>query len=179
MDPKLVQQVLDVKLHNRYPVGSTSKEKSVIKRRADTYMIKGKDACHIGFKTQWSSPLVKLTVNLMTFKPQMESCTTSAGANEIKMSTWQRSFALQRRPAASLKNSTPASWVDAVEKTHSSIIHRYYWPGMEDDIHKWVSCYLYNEVEHTFRFKSNHRSVMCVLETCWHCMCKAYYNFSI
>ena len=30
----------------------------------------------------------------------------------------------------------------AVEKTHSAIIQRYYWPGMEEDIHKWVSWYL-------------------------------------
>ncbi len=26
-----------------------------------------------------------------------------------------------------------------VEKTHSAIISRYYWPGMEKDIRKWVS----------------------------------------
>lgn len=26
-----------------------------------------------------------------------------------------------------------------VEKTHSAIIARYYWPGMEDDIRKWIA----------------------------------------
>ena len=26
-----------------------------------------------------------------------------------------------------------------VEKTHHAIISRYYWPGMEADIRKWVS----------------------------------------
>ena len=25
------------------------------------------------------------------------------------------------------------------EKTHTAIISRYYWPGMENDIRKWVS----------------------------------------
>ncbi|KAF3835903.1 hypothetical protein F7725_028461 [Dissostichus mawsoni] len=42
-----------------------------------------------------------------------------------------------------------------VEKTHCAIIARYYWPGMENDIRKWVSWYLQNNVvEYTFRFKS-------------------------
>ncbi len=43
MDPKIVKEVLDVKLNNRYPEGLTSKERYVIKRRADTFRIKGKD----------------------------------------------------------------------------------------------------------------------------------------
>lgn len=38
-----------------------------------------------------------------------------------------------------------------VDKTHSAIISRYYWPGMEEDILKWVSWYLQNvRVEYTF-----------------------------
>ena len=40
-----------------------------------------------------------------------------------------------------------------VEKTHSAIIVRYYWPGMEADIRKWVSLYPQND-EYTFRLKS-------------------------
>lgn len=37
MDPKIVREGLDLKLHNRYPEGSTSKEE--LKRRADTSSI--------------------------------------------------------------------------------------------------------------------------------------------
>lgn len=50
-----------------------------------------------------------------------------------------------------------------VETTHSAIINRDYWPGMEDDIYKWVSWYLQNnEVECTFRFNSGaQRGGMC------------------
>ena len=38
-----------------------------------------------------------------------------------------------------------------------------YWPGMENDIRKWVSWYLQNSVvEYTFRFKSRgQRSLLC------------------
>lgn len=36
-----------------------------------------------------------------------------------------------------------------VEKTHNAIINCQYWPGMDIDIHKWVSWPLQNnEVEH-------------------------------
>lgn len=34
-----------------------------------------------------------------------------------------------------------------VEKTHSAIISRYYWPGMEQDIRKWVSVNLCYNIE--------------------------------
>ncbi|KAJ7995770.1 hypothetical protein DPEC_G00248030 [Dallia pectoralis] len=43
MDPKIVKEVLDFKLHNQYPEGLTSKEKYVIKRRAETFRIKDGD----------------------------------------------------------------------------------------------------------------------------------------
>lgn len=45
-----------------------------------------------------------------------------------------------------------------MEKTHSAIINHCYWPGKEDDIHKWVSWYFHNvEVEYTFRSESRAR----------------------
>lgn len=44
MDPKIMKEVLELKLHNRYPEGSTSRDRFVIRRRADTFRIKGKDA---------------------------------------------------------------------------------------------------------------------------------------
>ena len=52
MDPRIVKEILDVKVHHQYPAGSTKKDKYVVKRRADTFRIKDKDACHMDSRTQ-------------------------------------------------------------------------------------------------------------------------------
>lgn len=44
MDPKVVDELLDIKIHNKSPEISTSKERYVIKRRAENFRMKGQDA---------------------------------------------------------------------------------------------------------------------------------------
>lgn len=51
MDLKIVQDVLDLKLHNRYPEVLTSKECLMIRRRADIFRMKGKGVCSISPRT--------------------------------------------------------------------------------------------------------------------------------
>lgn len=41
MDPQIVKEILELKLHNKYPENSTSRDRFIIKRRADTFRIKG------------------------------------------------------------------------------------------------------------------------------------------
>lgn len=41
MDPRIVRELLEFKLHDRYPEGSTSRERYTIKRRAETFRING------------------------------------------------------------------------------------------------------------------------------------------
>ncbi|CAK6975270.1 uncharacterized protein LOC117534630 isoform X4 [Scomber scombrus] len=40
MDPEMARQLMDLKVHDRYPEGTTSKQRYVIKRRADNFLIK-------------------------------------------------------------------------------------------------------------------------------------------
>ncbi|KAI9526172.1 hypothetical protein NQZ68_002720 [Dissostichus eleginoides] len=47
MDPRIVKQILDLKVHNHHPEGSTKKEKYVMKRRADTFRIKDGELYYI------------------------------------------------------------------------------------------------------------------------------------
>ncbi|CAK6981611.1 hypothetical protein F7725_016525, partial [Scomber scombrus] len=81
MDPEMARQVMDVKVHDRYPEGTTSKQRYVIKRRADNFTI----------KEEANSIFVEF------------HCSGIGGHFGI-------------------------------EKTHSAIITRYYWPGIEEDI---------------------------------------------
>ncbi|KAF3855802.1 hypothetical protein F7725_016525 [Dissostichus mawsoni] len=85
MDPRIVKQILDLKVHHQYPEGSTKKEKYVMKRRADTFRIKETNQLFEEFH-----------------------CSNIGGHC-------------------------------GVEKTHCAIIARYYWPGMENDIRKWIA----------------------------------------
>ncbi|KAJ8011597.1 hypothetical protein DPEC_G00059910 [Dallia pectoralis] len=110
MDPKIVKEVLDFKLHNQYPEGLTSKEKYVIKRRAETFRIKEGDLYYMcRRKRNQAQHLAKVVL-------------TAEEANSI----------FEEFHCSQLGGHCGS------EKTHSAIISRYYWPGMEEDIRKWV-----------------------------------------
>ncbi|KAL7388436.1 hypothetical protein ABVT39_013895 [Epinephelus coioides] len=70
----------------------------------------------------------------------METSTTSVGESRTRPSTLPKWSPLLRKLATSSWSFTPAIWVGTVgKKTHCAIIARYYWPGMEDDIRKWIA----------------------------------------
>ena len=47
MEPRIAQEVLDLEVYGRYPEGLTSKARYTIRRRAEIFKIKGKDAYSI------------------------------------------------------------------------------------------------------------------------------------
>ncbi|KAJ8004700.1 hypothetical protein DPEC_G00139030 [Dallia pectoralis] len=111
MDPKIVKEVLDFKLHNQYAEGLTSKEKYVIKRRAETFRIKDGDLYYMcRRKRNQAQHLAKVVL-------------TAEEANSI----------FEEFHCSQLGGHCGS------EKTHSAIISRYYWPRMEEDIRKWVN----------------------------------------
>ena len=55
------------------------------------------------------------TSNIMTYKHQMENCTTSAGAKKIKLSTLPKWSFLPKKQTNCLRSFTAAILVDTVE----------------------------------------------------------------
>ncbi|KAL7370610.1 hypothetical protein ABVT39_005719 [Epinephelus coioides] len=111
MDPKIMKEVLELKLHNRYPEGSTSRDRFVIRRRADTFRIKDGDLYFICRRKQNKAEHLAKVVS------------TAEEASNLFVEF----------------HASDLGGHCGVEKTHSAIIARYYWPGMEDDIRKWVT----------------------------------------
>ncbi|KAI4800795.1 hypothetical protein KUCAC02_007093, partial [Chaenocephalus aceratus] len=60
------------------------------------------------------------------------------GGKRIVQSTSPKSWCQPKKPTISLRNSTIATLADILEGKRQAIIQRYYWPGMEEDIRKWV-----------------------------------------
>ncbi|KAL7383539.1 hypothetical protein ABVT39_012776 [Epinephelus coioides] len=111
MDPKIMKEVLELKLHNRYPEGSTSRDRFVIRRRADTFRIKDGDLYYICRRKQNKAEHLAKVVS------------TAEEASNLFVEF----------------HASDLGGHCGVEKTHSAIIARYYWPGMEDDIRKWIA----------------------------------------
>ncbi|KAL7396473.1 hypothetical protein ABVT39_006364 [Epinephelus coioides] len=111
MDPKIMKEVLELKLHNRYPEGSTSRDRFVIRRRADTFRIKDGDLYYICRRKQNKAEHLAKVVS------------TAEEASNLFVEF----------------HASDLGGHCGVEKTHSAIIACYYWPGMEDDIRKWIA----------------------------------------
>ncbi|KAI4801528.1 hypothetical protein KUCAC02_019422 [Chaenocephalus aceratus] len=111
MDPRIVKQILDLKVHHQYPEGSTKKEQYVMKRRADTFTIKDGELYYIcRHKKNQTEHLAKVV-------------STAEEANDLFAEFHCSNIGGQC----------------GVEKTHCAIIARYYWPGMEGDIREWIA----------------------------------------
>ncbi|KAL7380000.1 hypothetical protein ABVT39_009651 [Epinephelus coioides] len=108
MDPKIMKESLELKLHNRYPEGSTSRDRFVINRRADTFRIKDGDLYYICRRKQNKAEHLAKVVS------------TAEEANNLFVEF----------------HASDVGGHCGVEKTHSAIIARYYWPDMEDDMRK-------------------------------------------
>ncbi|KAI4799891.1 hypothetical protein KUCAC02_016430 [Chaenocephalus aceratus] len=68
----------------------------------------------------------------------MGNCTTYAGGKHFLQSASPKSWCQPKKPTISLRNSMIATLVDILEGKRRAIIQRYHWPGMEEDIRKWV-----------------------------------------
>ncbi|CAK6970437.1 uncharacterized protein LOC117534630 isoform X4 [Scomber scombrus] len=102
---------MDVKVHDRYPEGTTSKQRYVIKRRTDNFIIKDGELHYIcRRKKNRSEHLAKVI-------------TTAEEANSVFVEF----------------HCSGIGGHFGVEKTHSAIITRYYWPAIQEDIRKWIA----------------------------------------
>ncbi|KAI4830765.1 hypothetical protein KUCAC02_002378 [Chaenocephalus aceratus] len=111
MDPRLVKELMDVKLQNVFPEGLSSHQRFVIKRRAETFRIKDGELHYIcRRKKDMAEHLAKVVLS---------SEEADKLFKEFHCSQLGGHF--------------------GVEKTHGAIMKRFYWPGMVDDIRKWIS----------------------------------------
>ncbi|XP_034054773.1 uncharacterized protein LOC117534630 isoform X2 [Gymnodraco acuticeps] len=111
MEPRIVKEILDLKVHHQYPEGSTKNEKYVMKRRADTFRIKDGELYYIcRCKQNKAEHLAKVV-------------STAEEANHV----------FEEFHCSNIGGHC------GLEKTHCALIARYYWPGMESDIRKWIA----------------------------------------
>ncbi|CAK6974785.1 uncharacterized protein LOC120559688 [Scomber scombrus] len=111
MEPEMAKQLMDVKIHDRYPEGITSKQRYVIKRRADNFIIKDGELHYICRRRKKRSEHVAKVI------------TTAEEANSVFVEF----------------HCSSIGGHFGVEKTQSAIISRYYWPGIQEDIRKWIA----------------------------------------
>ncbi|KAI4817633.1 hypothetical protein KUCAC02_011016 [Chaenocephalus aceratus] len=111
MDANMVKELLDFHIRHIYPEGLTSKQRFGIKRRAESFRIKDGDLHYIcRRKKTGSMHLAKVVLS-------------SEEANELFIEF----------------HCSLIGGHAGMEKTHLAIIQRFYWPGMTEDIRKWIA----------------------------------------
>ncbi|CAL8234970.1 unnamed protein product [Boreogadus saida] len=110
MDPILIKELIDFKVNNCYPDIASKGQRFIIKRRASHFVLQDGDLFYNCRRRQGREHLAKVVGS-------------AAEANLI----------FEEMHCSSVGGHC------GVEKTHDAVISRYYWPGMEADIRKWVS----------------------------------------
>ncbi|RXN10423.1 gag-pol fusion [Labeo rohita] len=111
MEPSKVQEIKNFLQNNQCPDSCSSKERYYIKRRCENFTLKDGELHYICRRKKDKSQHLAKVVLL------------PKEAHNIFMEF----------------HAGPLGGHCGVERTHNAIILRFYWPGMEQDIHKWIA----------------------------------------
>lgn len=136
MEPSKVQEIKNIFQDNQYP-DCSSKERYYIKRRCENFTLKGKGVL------SWSHHIQVIQL-LLLFNISFNIRWRAALHMQKKKEKSQHLAIVVLSPKEAQNifvelHAGPLGGQCGVEKTHNAIILRFYWPGIEQDICKWVS----------------------------------------
>lgn len=136
MDPIKVREIKHFLQDNQYPDDCSRKERYYIKRRCENFTMNGNDVL------SWSKKCNTLTCIYLYNMIALDGELHYICRRKKDKSQHLAKVVLSPEEAHNIFmefHTGPLGGHCGVEKTHNAIILRFYWPGMEQDIRKWVS----------------------------------------